>query len=602
MPTTRIKKNAGFSVVSLLMAYTQKLTQHFCSKGLFPKRPLLYFAPTEQKCTCDGSLNVLKTYTREIASLTIGHFTAHVTELICKTCQKIYKSAELHKLIAPKSTFSFDIMVFIGEALFKHCCNTLAIQKQLAIRNISISLREIDYLGKRFIIYLALVHRESQKELKQFLKTQGGYILHLDGTCEGDSPHLMSSIDELSKIVLGNVKLPSENAPQIAEFLEQFKNDYGIPIALVHDMGSAILKAVRTVFPDCPDYICHFHFLKDIGKDLLERDYSTIRRHLKTHRIRTHLRQMIKAFKKIIDESSALQIELFEYLNGDFIDIKITQDSLSAEVKIYLILSWVVEAKYESHGFGFPFDKPQVDFYTRLSQAYPILLKIKKTMKTSSLLLKLMPISKVLNDEALGSTVVRIQQRSIIFENLRDAMRIASPNTSDGLNNEGDTDMKTIKAAVTQFRQDEKLNQQALTQTVYQKMFKQIDQYWEKLFADPIEIKTPSGTQLVQPQRTNNIMEQFFRDLKRTYRKKNGNNSLTKILQTMMADTPLVKNLNNPHYMKIILNGKSELAERFSKVDIKQVYKAFTQEQQTTSSYPKKMRKLFKIPNLLVNN
>jgi len=41
-------------------------------------------------------------------------------------------------------------------------------------------------------------------------------------------------------------------------------------------------------------------------------------------------------------------------------------------------------------------------------------------------LLKLMPISKVLNDEALGSTVVRIQQRSIIFENLRDAMRIAS--------------------------------------------------------------------------------------------------------------------------------------------------------------------------------
>ncbi len=61
-------------------------------------------------------------------------------------------------------------------------------------------------------------------------------------------------------------------------------------------------------------------------------------------------------------------------------------------------------------------------------------------------------------------------------------------------------------------------------------MVKQIDHYWEKLFADPIEIKTLSGTQFVQPQRTNNIMEQFFRDLKRSYRKKNGNNSLTTIL------------------------------------------------------------------------
>jgi hypothetical protein len=534
-----------------------------------------------------------------MASLTIGHFTAHVTELVCSLCKKKYKSTELHKLIAPKSTFSFDIMVFIGEALFIHCCNTPTIQNQLAIRNITISLREIDYLGKRFIIYLALVHQQSQEKIRLFLKNQGGYILHLDGTCEGDSPHLMSSIDELSKIVLGNVKLPSENAIQITEFLEQFKNDYGTPIALVHDMGNAILKAVRTVFPGCPDYICHFHFLKDIGKDLLEHDYSTIRRHLKTHRIRTHLRQMIKVFKTIIDKNNSLQTELFEYLKSNLMTTKIRHEQLSDDVKIYLILSWVVEAKYESHGYGFPFDKPHVDFYTRLTQAYPILLKITKKVKSSSSLLKLQPVSKVLNDIALKSTVARIQQRNCVFEDLRNAMRIALPSSSNGLNNEGDTDITTIKAGVTQFRQDKNLKQLALTQTVYQKMFKQIDRYWEKLFADPIEIKRPSGIQLVQPQRTNNIMEQFFRDLKRSYRKKNGNNSLTKILQTMMADTPLVKNLNNPQYMKIIVEGKLDLAELFADMDIKQVYDAFKQEQQTAQSYPKRMRKLFKRADLL---
>jgi hypothetical protein len=602
MSAIGIKKNTGFLVISALNQFTQKLTQHVSARGLFPKRPRLYFSPESVNCTCGRSLKVLKTSDRELASLAIGHFNAHVTETICTDCQKHFKSAELQCLVAPKSTFSFDIMVFVGEALFKHCCNGYMIQSQLAERNITISLREIDYLGKRFIIYLALIHRESQKGLKQFFKTQGGYILHLDGTCEGDSPHLLSSIDELSKIVLGNVKLPSENAPQITEFLKQFKNDYGLPIALVHDMGGAILKAVRTVFPGIPDYICHFHFLKDIGKDLLEGDYSTVRRHLKTHRIRTHLRKMIKEFKKIIDENGTLQTELLDYLKGNLTDTKLIQAILCDEVKVYVTLSWVLEAKYGSHGFGFPFDKPHVDFYTRLSQAYPVLLQMKKSMKTSSELLKLMPLSKVLNDKALENTVTRILEKNLIFNRLRSAMRIAQPNASDGLNNEGEADMKTIKASVTQFRQDEQLKQQALIQPVYQKMFKQIDKYWDKLFADPIEIKTSSGCKKIQPQRTNNIMEQFFRDIKRSYRKKSGNKSLTKILQTMMVDTPLVKNLNNPNYMKIILNGKADLAERFAKVDIKQVRQALTEEQQTTRSYPKRMRKLFKIPDLLINN
>lgn len=600
MSASGIKKNAGFLAISALVQYTQNLAQHVSTRGLFPQRPRIYFAPASVDCTCGDRLKVLKTSNRALASLAIGHFTAHVTEAICTGCQKIVKSNELQRLVAPKSTFSFDIMVFVGEALFKHCLNSHIIQQQLAEKNISISLREIDYLGRRFIIYLALVHHESKEELKQFLKTQGGYILHLDGTCEGDSPHLMSSIDELSKIVLGNVKLASENALQITEFLEMFKNNYGIPIALVHDMGGAILKAVSTVFPNVPDYICHFHFLKDIGKDLLERDYSTIRRHLKTHRIRTHLRKMIKAFKAIIDANSDLQTELLECLKGDLTQLNMAQSTLCDEVKIYLILCWVLEAKCGSYGFGFPFDKPHADFYIRLSQAYPVLLKMKKLRKASTNLLQLMPVSRVLNDKALENTVVRLLEKDIVFDRLRVAMRIAQPNTSDGLNDEGDTDMKTIKASVTQFRQDEQLKQKAVTQVAYQKMFKQIDRYWEKLFADPIDVITPLGRQQIQPQRTNNIMEQFFRDIKRSYRKKSGHKSLTKILQTMMADTPLVKNLNNPGYMKIILKGHSDLADRFSEVDIKQVHLALTEEQQTTRSYPKRMRKLFKIPNLLV--
>jgi hypothetical protein len=42
------------------------------------------------------------------------------------------------------------------------------------------------------------------------MQSRGGYICHLDATCEGRDPFLMSSIDSLSEIVLGTVKLPAE--------------------------------------------------------------------------------------------------------------------------------------------------------------------------------------------------------------------------------------------------------------------------------------------------------------------------------------------------------------------------------------------------------
>ena len=39
-------------------------------------------------------------------------------------------------------------------------------------------------------------------------------------------------------------------------------------------------------------------------------------------------------------------------------------------------------------------------------------------------------------------------------------------------------------------------------------------------------------------------------------------------LQTMLADTPLVKNLSNPHYMQILLDGRPSLEALFADLDI----------------------------------
>ena len=78
--------------------------------------------------------------------------------------------------------------------------------------------------------------------MKSLLRSRGGYILHLDATCEADSPHLMSGLDGISEIVLENVKLPSEKAEKIIPFLRRIKNLYGDPLAVVNDMSKAIVR------------------------------------------------------------------------------------------------------------------------------------------------------------------------------------------------------------------------------------------------------------------------------------------------------------------------------------------------------------------------
>ena len=49
--------------------------------------------------------------------------------------------------------------------------------------------------------------------------------------------------------------------------------------------------------------------------------------------------------------------------------------------------------------------------------------------------------------------------------------------------------------------------------------------------------------------------------------------SMTKFLKATIANSPLVANLQNQHYLEIILNGKSSLASRFAQVNVDLVKK-----------------------------
>jgi len=575
-------------------------------RSLFSKPPLIYFEPGISSCpSCGCVLQVEKTRIKTVVTLNIGAFKAHETILSCKACENnaSYGSEQLLKLKPFRATFGYDVLVYVGKAAFLRCRSDEEIKLELEQKHIAISVREISYLAKKFVVYLALAHRQSGEKIKSLMKQRGGYMLHLDATCEGDSPHLMTGLDGITEIILENVKLASEKAEKIIPFLRRIKALYGQPLASVHDMGKGISNAVKEVFPNTPDFICHYHFLSAQGKSLFGAENDKIRDRLRKHGIQGKLRIRVREFKKMIDEAPSLVDSFLNGLKAESIQEPQRINHIPVVVA-YTLALWALEGKKQGKGYGFPFDRPYITFYQRLETLYSVLRKLIELRWENRRDKK--PYVKIFRDliETMQDSVLRkaaehMQEKSAVFDKLRDAMRIAIPDGKQGLNDNGEeADMHTIEKGVEDFCEwvlrDEKLS----GKDDYRKMVAQIRQYWEKLFSDPLVVDTPKGEMFIQPQRTNNMLEQLFRDFKRRYRKKSGVKTLSKTLKAMLADTPLIKNLENPEYLKIILDGKPRLEERFAEIEAQLVMKELSKLQNDSEKVSPKIKKIIKMPEL----
>lgn len=584
-------------MIRCLKNHIDNIVKGVSAGTLFSEMPTIHFSP--QGDCCPMNQNVLKTREKKVVTMDIGAFRAKETVMQSQEDRMIYTSEDLKALTPHRCTFGYDVIVYVGYALFVHCRSEKEIVKELAARNISISDREISFLGKKFVTYLAVAHRESRQQIRKAMELRGGYILHLDGTCEADSPNLFSGLDGLAELVLDNVKLPSERAEFLIPFFEQIKEQYGDPIALVHDMGKGILSAVAEVFPDKPDFICHFHFLRDIGKDLMEDEYKQIRDRLKKHKIRGSLRRMARNLEGVVvqDHSAVEALNDSMKKSGDvasFVEMP--------AVSTFALIHWIFDTSAQLNGYGFPFDLPHLLFYHRLKAVYALVaaiwetpLKYEKTHRPLHRLFR--SIKQVIDDQALRRSATRLDERVGVFDALRKALRIALPEGKTGLNDDGDdTDMKTIQQKVEGFREQLTSDRKVSERNEYKKMIEQIDTYWEKLFADPIAVHTPKGVLFIQPQRTNNILERFFRDLKRKARKRTGTISLNKTLKTILSDTPLVKNLDKEEYLNIILDGCDTLQQRFARIDSNIVVQELNKSKKETGRLPLMLKKMIREP------
>ncbi len=559
----------------------------------FAFAPVLHFKTGKESCPrCHTRLKVHHTDTRKIYLLDIGQCKAHRSFMYCPGCECVFPSEDFEKWVPPYANVGYDVMVLAGRLILcgHHTINETVLE--LKKRNVHISSSQVAYLAQRFIIYLSILHRQSASLLKRHIIEKGGYILHVDGTCDGASPHLVSTIDEVSNFVLANVKVPGESKEQLVPFFHQIKGQYGQPLAVSSDMGRGLLTGIAEVFPNVPHFICHFHFLRDIGKDLLEKEYALIRKKLKNHKISAKLRYRIRY--EFGDNPQNIHVGKINQISQNTAPINM-QGTAAIKEFCHVLLLWALDGKKYGNGFGFPFDRPHMEFYRRICLLWEHLNNLQQKCITNKPIFKC--ITRIIDDLAplvndmQGKTAFQgLTKKQIVFDNLRQALSIALPGTNKGLNDTGENiNIRTIEERVTQFKDNLVKTRGYHKNAAYQKLIGQIDKYREKLFCDPIKVSTPEGDTFIQPQRTNNILEQFFRGMKRSYRRATGNNSMRKKLQSMIADTPLVKNLDNPAYMDIILNSKESLEDAFADISQQEVMRKMQDAKKDETKIPRKV-------------
>ena len=555
---------------------------------------MFYFKPEQEVCPIDGHpLHVRYTKTRTIKAIGIGTFIAHHSILYCPKHPELgsWKSTDLLKIVPPDSNVSYSVIVEVGKLRFLENRQVAEIELILLERHgIEVSISEVERLINKFIFYLAAVHQYNNNFINEYIKIQGGYILHIDATCEGDSPKLVLSLDSVSGFILYSAKVKSENQDDLVGFLEEIKRRFGSPHAVVSDMGKGIEGAVKDVFEDIAHFICHFHFLKAIGLMLFEKEHIVLRNALSKDGVSGSLKTMRGKMDRKYGEISISEIESFLIQPEKF-----GKTCVASELSTYYLILWILDHSADGDGYGFPFDQRYLNFYERLKDAYIMIKEVttfySNKTKNDKIIWKLYHMIKgVVEDSSLQKIVDEYKVKLSVFSDLREAFGTTPKSVNNGLTQMKETssyrEHEEIKKAVHKFlkkleKEIKKTNDKKLCDS-FNKVISKINEYGERLFADPLIVEVNGENRTFFIHRTNNILEHRFRRFNYGFRRIHGNHSVRRNLENIPEQLPLVENLKNPNYIRLIFGEETKITEKFAEVDVKIIRKM------EKNHYPKK--------------
>lgn len=261
----------------------------------FPELPMVFLESAFESCPfCDTPLTVayhsrLKNVITLEGKLPVKQIALECTNHECisklENNRRIFQSEEFLFLTLPHCKIGLDVTLYIGYMM--HNCNYSLdeVFSRLQQKKIPIDRSTVYRQLLKYLEFLFEVSEATIEERKELFANNGGYILSIDAVHFEDSPPIFVCRDTSTGTVLKAKIVSSENKEEISELLKYIIDLYGFPAAVVSDMNTGIKKSIETLLPGIKHQYCHFHFLKNVGKDLLTNDY-------------TELKQFNKGYKK----------------------------------------------------------------------------------------------------------------------------------------------------------------------------------------------------------------------------------------------------------------------------------------------------------------
>jgi len=549
--------------------------------------------PTGACPQCQGPMHVEKTFTHHGATLEHGHFEVRETVHICaRGCRNgdrplRCRQPELAARLLPRSTVGYDVMTFVGLQRFVEHRQREEIRRELRERyDIALSSGEISGLGQRFLVYLEALHQAHAEPLSVALQADGGWPLHIDATGEDGRGTLLVAYAGWRRWVLGAWKIPTERADAILPRLQTVVARFGAPCAVVRDLGRAMTEAARDLVgsPDqhIPVLACHFHFLKDVGKDLLTESHDDLRTLFRRFEVMASLRALARDLGRNLGaELEPSRHAVVQWLETPTDAYQLPGGQTGVGV-VRAIAQWVLDYPRDGQDEGFPFDLPWLDLYRRCRRACrateAFLRSPGQEAKSRKLLERLHRIlDPVRSQLPFAHRATVLEARARLFTELRGALRLKdepSPSAAAPPQDVQDqvASLRDIEAAVDALtgslreRRPERGPAQDMRRAI-DLILVHLERHGPSLWGHVIARAPSAGGGVRLVDRTNLLLEGFWHELKHAERRRSGRKILTHDLELLPAAATLAFNLTRSDYVAIVCGNLEQLPRAFARID-----------------------------------
>jgi hypothetical protein len=550
---------------------------------------LVNFYPDQEFCEIHGTkLLVMKTDTRGVRSKRYPPFTARKIFLYCPMCKLALKekgesgwrySPQISLLTRGKSPFSMDMVDQVGRMKFLECERRDDIRTEIFKRfGFSVSAGSITAMGMEFLARLKCLHMLRFDRIVEDIKAGGGYILGIDGTGDGGSDRIFITMDLVRNWVLSAAKIPSESEDNMKPHVESLKEKLGLPLANVCDMAKGMMNVLTNVMLGVALRVCHYHFLNDIGSDLMRDEYMAVRKLIIDTKLQSYMTRLRKemyheSMKEGIDISE-LAKELRSGTVPDGVPVEIC-----AKVQTYDAISWMLRYHEDDSGMRFPFVQPYLNFYDRCRRGPEAVMAIRKMAAngwTSPKYLRDLE-SKIRDDlegqndtiNELRAEIASLREGIALFEELRETLHIPKEKGDiprDKLIVRNSEMIAKMRIELEAFRDRLRDNQNDGKNDKEKIVLDHLERYWPYIILDNITVNLKGKDVLIEIPRTSSEYESLFGSLKSDLRMRLGKKDIGYELNLYGDYLCYIQNLKSESYVSKMIGSLNDLPEALESI------------------------------------